>query len=111
MWTGVNSILHLRKISPATFLTIKGDAESMILSVHSISLFIFLEGATMSTSFLWIMTHPCNTMISAILQIHHSPATALAIRPDKKDKSYVCPSQYPVLRMVHSTVLFNAVFS
>jgi hypothetical protein len=54
MWTGINSILHLRRISSAMFLTIKCSAESMILSAHPIRLFIVLKGATKSTSFLWI---------------------------------------------------------
>jgi hypothetical protein len=51
---GINSILHLRRISLATFLTIEGGAESMILSAYPISLFVFLKGATKSTSFPWI---------------------------------------------------------
>ncbi len=59
MWTSVDFILHLKRISLAMLPTIKGGAKSMILSGHLINLFTFLEGATKSTFFLCIsMTLP-----------------------------------------------------
>ncbi len=54
MWTGVDSTLHLMRISLAMLPTIEGGTKSMILSAHLISLFNFLKGATKSTFFLCI---------------------------------------------------------
>ena len=61
-------------------------------------------GHLWSSPTCWVSsgTHPWDTLISAILLICLCVATALAIRPDKKDKSYVCPSQCPFL--THSSL-------
>ncbi len=55
-------------------------------------------------------SHQWVSRISLILWIYCSAAIALAIWPDKKDKSYVCPSKsfWP---LVLSSILFYIVFS
>ncbi len=60
-----------------------------------------LGGVYTSCTFLtWMVgsgSHPWDAWISVILWIRCSVVAALAIWTDKKDKSYVCPSQYPFL--------------
>ena len=51
-------------------------------------------------------SHPWGTKISTILWIYCSAVVALAIWPDKKDKSYVCPSKVPFCIWIIPNVLF-----
>ncbi len=74
---------------------------------------LLLRGVFTSCSVptLWVGsgTHQ-HAFISAILLICCSVVAALAIWPDKKDKSYVCPSQCPFFNAWFTPPSFSIVY-
>jgi hypothetical protein len=52
-------------------------------------------------------SHPWGSKVSAILWICHSAVAALAHWPDKKDKSYACPSKVFFGLWIIPNILFH----